>query len=110
MTIKSVVAAFTFTGIVSQITETPPGLLTYGPLGIITGWLMYRDEKRATQLRKHEELESEHRIDILHRMDGLTKAILVDVLERNSSQQSKAIAREAIAKIDARTAKKEREG
>lgn len=70
-------------------------LLTYGPLGAICVWFMWRAERVFTEIR-----------DLGHRIDGLTKALLVDMANRDScGLQTKAYAKEAIAKIDARAAK-----
>ena len=78
-------------------------LLTYGPLGIITAWLMYRDEKRATAFRDSETRNAQHHHDILHRIDGLTKALLVEKIESDAtSDYVRKYASETIARIDAR--------
>lgn len=70
-------------------------LLTYGPLGVMTAWLMWRSEKVFTEIR-----------DLAHRIDSLTKALLVDMANRDTcGAQTKAYAKEAIAKIDARSQK-----
>ena len=72
-------------------------LLTYGPLGVMTAWLMWRSEKVFTEIR-----------DLAHRIDGLTKALLVDMSNRDTcGVQTKAYAKEAIAKIDARNQKQD---
>lgn len=76
----------------AQLVESNNALYTYGPLGIICVWLMYRDEKRA----------ADHR-SLGHRLDGLTKALLVDMTEREScGTNTRRYAHEEIAKIDAR--------
>lgn len=81
-------------------------LVTYGPLGIITAWLMYRDEKRATAFREIENKNGSYHHDILHRIDGLTKALLVDKVEsEHTSPSVRKYAQDTIAKIDARSAR-----
>ncbi len=78
--------------VMSQVTSDNTMLYTYGPLGVFCGWLMWRDEKRA----------ADHR-SIGHRLDGLTKALLVDMAERDSCGiQTKKYARAEIEKINAR--------
>lgn len=96
---KTAVLAITM----AQVADNPSALYAYGPLGIITCWLMYRDERRAIQIRENEVREAGHREDVMHRIDGLTKALLVDLVERETAtQHAKDFAREAIARIDAR--------
>ena len=81
--------------LVALAAEAAPVLLSYGPLGIMCAWFMLRSEKLFTEIR-----------DLAHRIDGLTKALLVDMANRDScGLQTKAYAKEAIAKIDARAAK-----
>lgn len=76
----------------SQIASESPILFSYGPLGIMCGYLMIRGEKAFA------------RIDALaHRIDGLTRALLMDMVQRdNVGRSTKDYARDAIAKIDAR--------
>ena len=75
--------------------EAAPVLLSYGPLGIMCAWFMWRAERVFTEIR-----------DLAHRIDGLTKALLIDMANRETcGVQTKAYAKEAIAKIDARAAK-----
>jgi hypothetical protein len=70
-------------------------LLTYGPLGVICAWFMLRAEKVFTELRS-----------LSHRIDGLTRALLADMVERDSvGIQTKKYARAEIAKIEARLPK-----
>lgn len=86
-----------------QAAEAVSPLYTYGPMGIITCWLMYRDERRATQVRETERHQFEQQSDVMHRIDGLTKAILVDLVNRDGvGAHTKAYAVATIAKIDAR--------
>ncbi len=84
--------------IISQLSEAgAPALLTYGPLGIILAWFMLRAEKGFAKIG-----------DLAHRIDGLTKALLVDMVDRDSAgPHVKQYARETIAKIDARNAKED---
>lgn len=83
--------------VVAQVAADNAGvLLTYGPLGAMCAWLMFRAEKVFTEIR-----------DLAHRIDGLTKALLVDMTNRDTcGAQTKLYAREAIAKIDARASEK----
>jgi hypothetical protein len=83
--------------------DNSAALLTYGPLGIITAWLMYRDEKRSVQFRDTEARNADYHHDVLHRIDGLTKALLVDKIESaDATPEVRRYARETVAKIDAR--------
>lgn len=76
----------------AQVAQEHQLLYVYGPMGVFCGWLMWRDEKRAGDQRS-----------LSHRIDGLTRALLVDMTERDScGPHAKRYAREEIAKIDAR--------
>lgn len=88
---------------VAQAAEATPALFTYGPMGIITCWLMYRDEKRANQMREVEAKNQLYHYEMLHRIDGLTKALLVDKIDDQSVPPNlRDYARDTVAKIDAR--------
>ena len=83
--------------IAQAIADNQSVLLTYGPLGIVCAWLMWRAEK--TEARVALMLK-----DLAHRIDGLTRAMLVDMTERESAgERTKEYARQAIARIDARS-------
>ena len=85
----------TIAQLAAQIADSPGVLLTYGPLGAICVWFMWRAERVFTEIR-----------DLGHRIDGLTKALLVDMANRDTCGfQTKQYAKDAIAKIDARAAK-----
>lgn len=80
--------------LIAQAVAVDPGsiLLTYGPMGIVLGWFMLRGEKLVVEIRS-----------LSHRIDGLSKALLMDLMSRDSvGIQTKAQARAEIAKIDAR--------
>lgn len=92
--------------VIAQVTQEMPALYTYGPLGVVCGWLMWRDEKRASENRAREQNASSDYRFLGHRIDGLTKAMLVDMTEREScGMHTKRYARDEIAKIDARLPK-----
>ena len=51
-------------------------LITYGPMGLMLAWVLMRGEKKLDQVVE--------RIDRLaHRINGITKAMLVDVISRD---------------------------
>jgi len=82
-------------------TENAGPLLTYGPLGIVCAWLMWKIERMEKSM---VESLGTRLGDLAHRIDGLTRAMLVDMTERESAgERTKEYAREAIAKIDARS-------
>lgn len=65
-------------------------LVAYGPMGVMLGWFMLRYEKVIGELRR-----------LSHRIEGLSKAMLVDVLSREtagSTARTKAI--EILNKMD----------
>lgn len=79
--------------IIAQAAAEPVSiLLAYGPMGVILLWFMARGEKLVVEIRS-----------LSHRIDGLSKALLMDLMSRDSvGIQTKAQARAEIAKIDAR--------
>lgn len=78
--------------VIAQLVNETPLLYTYGPMGIVLAWFMWRGEKIVTEIRS-----------LAHRIDGLTKALLVDMVERETcGLHVKRYAKEEIAKIDAR--------
>lgn len=92
--------------LLAQVATENQALYSYGALGIICAWLMWRDEKRAKDLREADGERSTEMRSLAHRIDGLTKALLVDITEREScGLHTKRYAKEEIAKIDARSAK-----
>ena len=68
-------------------------LFMYGPLGIMCSWMMWQFPKMVGEIR-----------NLSHRIDGMTRAMLVDVLSRNGSVNPAAhkAAQEMLAKIEAR--------
>lgn len=74
---------------------TPDGfgvLINYGPLGVMLAWFMLRFEKLVVEIRS-----------LSHRLDGLTKALLMDLVSRDSTgPATRAQAQQEIAKIEAR--------
>lgn len=49
-------------------------LVFYGPMGGMIVWFMWRFEKMITEIRR-----------LGHRFDGMTRALLVDTIDRESS-------------------------
>jgi hypothetical protein len=90
--------------LISQIAaEQAAGpLLIYGPLGIVCAWLMWKIERMETKMT---DALGTKLGDLAHRIDGLTKALLVDMVNREDTGiATKKYANEAISKIDARVA------
>ncbi len=86
----------------AQSVDVQGTMLSYGPLGFFCLYFAYRDEKRAIQMRESESKNFEYQADIMHRLDGLTRALLVREMEDNPSAGIREYARTAIAKIDSR--------
>jgi hypothetical protein len=87
----------------AQVAENHSALLTYGPLGCFCAWLMWRAERVEAKIT---EKVGDKISDLAHRIDGLTRAMLVDMAERETTgRNTKQYARDAIAKIDAREKK-----
>ena len=60
--------------------------------GIVIGWFMWFTEKLRNELRS-----------LTHRIDGLTRALLMDMVNRdNIGQQTREMCQQEIAKIEAR--------
>jgi transposase InsO family protein len=75
--------------------ENQSVLLAYGPMGVILAWFMFRGEKLVGEIRS-----------LAHRIDGLTRALLMDMVTRDSvGPATKDAARAEIAKIEARLPK-----
>ncbi len=76
--------------------ETVSILLTYGPLGIILAWFMLRAEQKLERIP--QELRT-----LGHRLDGLTRALLADVISRDEGDhKAKDIAQKMLSEIEAR--------
>jgi len=87
----------------AQIASEAYPFAQYGVIGVVLGWFMWRDEKRANDSKVRDERISTDYRALGHRIDGLSKALLVDMTEREScGLHVKRYAREEIAKIDAR--------
>lgn len=80
----------------AQLVAEHSELYTYGPMGVILAWFLWRGEKLGASVAK--------RLDTLsHRIDGITRAMLVDVISRDSAgSHAKDAARTMLAKIEAR--------
>lgn len=88
-----------FGTIVAQfVDDAKPLLFAYGPLGLIVAWFMLRAERGFDRVG-----------DLAHRIDGLTRALLMDMIERaHTSETTKRYAEQMIAKIEARSSKGDR--
>lgn len=72
--------------------NAPALLFAYGPLGIVCAWMMWQFPKMVGEIR-----------NLAHRIDGMTRAMLIDVLSRNGNGNPAAhqAAQEMLAKIEA---------
>lgn len=83
--------------------DNASALLNYGPLGLVCAWLMWKIDRLENKLG---ETLGTKLGDLAHRIDGLTRAMLVDMTERESAgPRTRAYAQETIQKIDARLAR-----
>lgn len=73
-------------------------LLTYGPLGIICAYLLYRDERRDKAAGERSELTNEELRKLSHRLSGMSKALIVDVLARSIDEHTRKIAQDLLEK------------
>jgi len=87
--------------LIAQMAAENP-LASYGIVGVVMGWLMWLVSALRSDIK-------DFRADIkdsAHRLDGLSRTMLVDMLEReNTGAHTKQYCREAIARIDARASK-----
>lgn len=69
-------------------------LVTYGPMGVVLAWFMIRGEAKLQRVVD--------RIDVLsHRINGVTRAMLVDVMSRDSSgTQARKFAQEMLERAE----------
>lgn len=74
-------------------------LLTYGPLGVVLAWFMLRGEAKLEKVIE--------RLDLLgHKITGVTKAMLVDVLSREPvDSKARHIAQMMLAEMEADSVK-----
>lgn len=65
-------------GLLAQTQPPSAGeLLTiYGPLGIICGWLMWRDERRDRTLREINTAQVGALSQVAHKLNGLSRALI----------------------------------
>lgn len=98
------------TSLLAQIAAENPALYTYGPLGVVCAFFMWRDVQRERERIVERTIFIGELRAVRHSMDGLQRAFLVTTLEQAIFPPSvKEYARAQIAKIDARCAKEERE-
>jgi len=81
-------------------------LLTYGPLGVICAWFMgltvFMGRKFVQETKDSSDSMRTEIRTLAHRIDGLTRAMLVDTLSReNVGAVSKKFASEMLAKLEA---------
>lgn len=80
---------------VEAAANTIPPLTAVGLLGAVLTWFMYQGAKLPAEIRT-----------LAHRIDGLTRAMLADMMERESTgMKAKDYCRNEMAKIDARMRK-----
>lgn len=80
----------------ADISAPPSGLYVYGPMGIILTWFMWRYESRNEGLRKDIRVLS-------HRIDGMSKALLVDVISRDTKGgAAKKFAEDMLSRMEIR--------
>lgn len=72
-------------------------LIAYGPMGVMLAWFMLRFEKMIDAFKT-----------LSHRIDGITRAMLLDVASRDGvGNHTKNLANEMLARIEARDATKD---
>lgn len=71
-------------------------LFAYGPMGVFCAFFMWLSPKMLGEIR-----------NLSHRIDGMTKAMLADLISRdNSGPHTQKFAREMLAKLEADDAKR----
>lgn len=80
---------------IESATSSIPPLTAVGLLTAVLSWFMYQGAKLPAEIRT-----------LAHRIDGLTRAMLADMMERESTgMKAKDYCRNEMAKIDARMRK-----
>lgn len=78
--------------IIAQMVSEMNPLAQFGLLGIVLGYFMYQGTKLTAEIR-----------GLAHRIDGMTRALLMDMISRDSvGPATRAQAQAEIAKIEAR--------
>lgn len=76
----------------AQIVEANP-FAAYGLAGLVIAWFMYFTEKLRVELK-----------GLAHRIDGLTRALLMDLMSRDTTgPHAKAMASEELRRLEARS-------
>jgi membrane protein implicated in regulation of membrane protease activity len=69
-------------------------LAIYGPMGIMLIWFAWRAEQKSDKV-------AEHLNKLGHRIEGMTRAMLADVISRDTSgPEAKRIAQQMLTKIE----------
>lgn len=90
----------TFLAVIAQLTTESPALYTYGPLGIMCAFFMWRDVARD----KERAVFIDEIRGLSHRIDGLTRQLMMEMIERGAAGEAMMdYIRDQIAKIDARS-------
>lgn len=89
--------------IIAQLAQEHTALYTYGPLGVFCCWFMWRFEDYKKQARSSvEETNKEIRV-LSHRIDGMTRAMWADMIDRDSTgPHARKFAEEMLSKIEPR--------
>lgn len=69
---------------IAAIPDLEAALYVYGPLGIFCLYFMYRDEKREKAAIAQALLIQTEIRTLSHRINGISKALILDVLSRNN--------------------------
>lgn len=75
------------------------GLIIYGPLGIICLWFMWRDDQRDKLLKEMSTTSNAEIRGLSHRISGLSKALMLDVVAREGvGERTRKIAEDMLAR------------
>lgn len=90
-----------------EIAGIAQALITYGPLGLICAYLIYRDEKREKDRAAHDQLYGlkfdtmiEEIRKLSHRLSGLSKGLLMDIMERTQDANTRQLAKDMLERAD----------
>lgn len=85
-------------GLAEAMPETPSGLVTYGPLGLMCAWLMWRDDRRAKEQDRNMKTLTGEMAKIAHKFNGLTRALTLNAA-MHGDDQIRMVANEEIARM-----------
>lgn len=77
-------------------------LTVWGPLGIICGWLMWRDERRDRLMREIASKNVDAMEKVAHKLNGLSRALVFSAATHAQNGDLKELAERELADMERR--------